>query len=582
MRRIGTRLFLFGCVLSLGLSFSTARAAITAVGDVSPEDPSKWGGPPICYIGKTGYGSVTINAGSDISSFGAVIGDASGAIGLVTIAGDGSTWTNSGIAVGSFGSGMLNITGGGVVSTRFPPTIDCAIGMNSGSTGVVTVTGTGSKWNDDGSLYIGRLGNGLLRLSNGGEVVVSAATYVAYGSGSTGAIEFGPGGGTLTTQSLFASPAQFAGTGTVSTRGLVTDTELVFDSTTSLVQTLRWSGSAQDIVVSVDLGTAPSANGDLGAGWRSTGSLIIQSGTSVVSSSGYLGYLPGSTGVATIEGPGTTWTNSGTLHVGRSGNGTLNISGGACVFASEAYLGYDTDSSGRVNFGTGGGTLTANSLFASPHQMAGTGTINARGLVSDTPLVFDSFASLSQSLMWNQSGQNVTVNLDMASDPSANGVLGSGWRSNGSLAIQGGIVVASSLGYLGYGTGAIGVATVSGTSSNWTISDGIYTGHNGTGTLSIVNGGTVTDKYGYIGYNSGSKGEVTVDGTGSKWDSSKRLNVGGSGYGLLHITNGGAVTSQVGGDIGCNIDSTGEVTVDGIGSMWSVGGLNVGTYGSGA
>ena len=46
---------------------------------------------------------------------------------------------------------------------------------------------------------------------------------------------------------------------------------------------------------------------------------------------GYIGTVSGSTGVVTVAGTGSTWTNSGDLYVGNSGNGTLNITGGGAV-----------------------------------------------------------------------------------------------------------------------------------------------------------------------------------------------------------------------------------------------------------
>ena len=55
--------------------------------------------------------------------------------------------------------------------------------------------------------------------------------------------------------------------------------------------------------------------------------------------------------------------------------------------------------------------------------MAGTGTINARGLVSDIDLAFNSTHGLAQTITFNSlSGQNVAINLDM-SNPANNGAL---------------------------------------------------------------------------------------------------------------------------------------------------------------
>ena len=50
-------------------------------------------------------------------------------------------------------------------------------------------------------------------------------------------------------------------------------------------------------------------------------------------SAGRSALLPGSTGAATVDGAGSTWTNSGALYVGNSGTGTLTIRNGGGVSA---------------------------------------------------------------------------------------------------------------------------------------------------------------------------------------------------------------------------------------------------------
>ena len=77
---------------------------------------------------------------------------------------------------------------------------------------------------------------------------------------------FGVNGGTLTTNSLYAAPTQFAGPGTINTRGLVADADLRFDSSHPVIQTLYFPGSGQNVAVNLDMGSNPAANGDLGAG----------------------------------------------------------------------------------------------------------------------------------------------------------------------------------------------------------------------------------------------------------------------------------------------------------------------------
>ena len=160
----------------------------------------------------------------------------------------------------------------------------------------------------------------------------------------------------------------------------------------------------------------------------------------------------------------------------------------------------------------------------------------------DLDLVFDSTASLKQTLTFNRPGQNITVNLDLASDPSSNGSLGVG---NGSLTIRNGVVVNSARGYIGAFASATGVATVDGPGSSWT-AGGLYVGSGGgNGALNITGGGSVSGG-GDIGYATGSKGVVTVDGAGSSWTGAG-LGVGsGGGNGTLNITGGGSVSNSLG------------------------------------
>jgi hypothetical protein len=50
--------------LSAVVPISLARADITPTGDVSPSNPSGWGGTTTGYIGDTASGTLTVNGGS--------------------------------------------------------------------------------------------------------------------------------------------------------------------------------------------------------------------------------------------------------------------------------------------------------------------------------------------------------------------------------------------------------------------------------------------------------------------------------------------------------------------------------------
>ena len=84
----------------------------------------------------------------------------------------------------------------------------------------------------------------------------------------------------------------------------------------------------------------------------------------------------------------------------------------------------------------------------------------------------------------------------------------------------------------------------------------------GVGTLT-VNGGSVSDNYGYLGYGAGSNGMATI--TSGTWSNSYRLDVGNQGAGTLTLADSGVVTVQ---------DGMGTVTL--ARSAGSVGVLNLG------
>ena len=269
----------------------------------------------------------------------------------MTVDGAGSTWNTgyNGLYVGYSGSGNLSITHGG------------AVGSSSSVHRLqYRFVGHGHRrrrrldLDQCGDLYVGYSGAGTLNITNGGSVSVAGATYVAPDTGSTGAINFGASGGTLTTRSLYASPTQLTGTGTINACGLVSDVNLVFDSTHGLSQTVPGFGS---IAVNLDMSNS-SNDGDLGAGYQGAGSLTIQNGLAVTSTNGYLGYKSGSSGTATVDGParcGTPATTSmSATPAAESSRSPMAATSPIATY--DSYVGYNSGSSGTVTVDGAGST----------------------------------------------------------------------------------------------------------------------------------------------------------------------------------------------------------------------------------
>ena len=560
---------------AVGCAGGTSFATVTGTGDVEPGNTPKWSPSTTGYVGNSADGDVSVDGGSTLQTLLAFVGYQAGVTGTVAVDGPGSVWTvrsagrfiNGDTEIGHAGTGVLTITNGAQVND-----LQTYLAEVSGSTGIVTVDGFGSLLTA-GFLNVGYAGTGTLNITNGG-TVNAAKTFVAPNSGAVGTINFGANGGTLTATTLYASPTQVTGTGTINTQGLVSDGDLVFDAARGPIQTLSWNDPGQRVTVNL----SQAWQSDLGAGYVGRGSLTISDGVTVSCTEGSLGYGAGSTGTAMVSGAGSTWkiVNAGSLYVGYSGIGVLNITGGAAVtVAKAAYVAPNNGSTGAISFGAGGGTLTAGALYASPSQVTGVGTINANGLVTDGDFVVDAMHGMSPTLTWSGPGQNVTVNVTWGTMSD----LGVGYLSRGTLTIQN-TTLNSAAGYLGYKGGAVGTATVSGAGSTWASYE-VYIGYSGTGVLNISNGARVSSG-GYIGYNTGSTGTVTVDGAGSTWTGSDELYVGYQGTGALMITNGGTVVSDF-GHVGYDDNgsagpaATGTVTVDGPASAWSnTGDLNIG------
>jgi T5SS/PEP-CTERM-associated repeat protein len=144
----------------------------------------------------------------------------------------------------------------------------------------------------------------------------------------------------------------------------------------------------------------------------------------------------------------------------------------------------------------------------------------------------------------------------------------------GSLTItSGGTVNNIGIGYISYTANAAGsFVNVSGPNSIWTNTQGPYVGYFTGGSLFIGSGGVVTDDhFGDIGFLAGSFGVVQV--VGGTWNNGTGTNtgtviVGLGGIGDLFILNGGTVT-DTSGVIGRDPLSSGTVTVDGAGSIWT-------------
>ena len=403
----------------------------------------------------------------------------------------------------------------------------------TGATGSVSVSGPGAVWNCGSAICAGYYGPGMLSITSGGAVSDISATV----GGSEGT----------------------AGTGTVTVDGTNSKWTNLGGLTVGYGArgTLNISNGA-----SVTAGTgSPSYIGYLNGVSASPSVVSVRSGGALSTGTAYISSPApptvsnlGGTGDVSIDGAGSSWTIGGAssyLYVGGYGNGTLNITNGATVYNTAGtgaygatFVGGNPDWIGTINFGSAGGTLATRTLFASPSQVTGTGAIDTNGLVTDANLVFNSPASLTQSVPFGTTSVNLSPTAGTFTG------LGVGWRGTGTLTINNGQTVSSAAAYLGVLPGSNGSATVSGSGTVWnaaTSGGAVIIGDSGAGSL-LVSGGATFDTAGLgasdpsgsevdIGNGDNTTGTMTVDGSGTKAYAYSCI-VGSGCAGTLNITNG--------------------------------------------
>ncbi|MEN6449770.1 MAG: PEP-CTERM sorting domain-containing protein [Thermoguttaceae bacterium] len=360
---------------------SVTRADSTLVysmsGDVQPSNPSTWTSSTVGYIGSSTAGSLTVTSGNLLSRC-AAIGFSTNASGTVNIVGSGSNWTNDeGISVGCNGMGQLNVIDGGVVGSMD----DCYIGQSAGSVGVVSVNGAGSKFTSgtwlwgDGCLHVGDYGSGRLDVAGGG-AVRSFASAVGCCSGSTGVVaihgtgstwtDYGSslnigesgngilnisGGGTVACTSEYGSVVGYesGGTGVVNVNGTGSTWTNVLTAVVVGLNgrgTLNISGGGNVTAQIVQVNSQSLLAIDVGAG----SSLIMVGGTKgsngTIINNGTVRVMAGASPTA-----GATFAPISALH-GWSGSGTVQTLGGVWNANAQQFTG------SAITSGTSGHTIT--------------------------------------------------------------------------------------------------------------------------------------------------------------------------------------------------------------------------------
>jgi T5SS/PEP-CTERM-associated repeat protein len=305
--------------------------------------------------------------------------------GTVTLSGSGvtvnsvatiSSAINSSVGLAETGPGALTLTGSTTLS----------YGNLSIDFGAVNVTNGGSVYeplpssaypSENGNVFVGDSGSGTLQISNGG-AVSGYSGYVGYAAGSSGLATVSGSGSSLAFISSLSIGQGGIGTMIISNGGAGSGGALYIGANAGSSGTVLVSGSG-----------STWASSYIAVGVSGSGTLQITGGGAVSGETGIIGDNAGSSGTVTVSGSGSTWSNSVALYIGDSGTGTLLISGGGNVsgatggeYYNSFYIGDVAGSSGLVTVTGSSSTLTdGGHLYIGD---AGTGTllITNGGLVS--------------------------------------------------------------------------------------------------------------------------------------------------------------------------------------------------------
>ncbi|MFG1373930.1 autotransporter domain-containing protein [Xanthobacter oligotrophicus] len=256
------------------------------------------------------------------------------------------------------------------------------------------------------------------------------------------------------------------------------------------------------------------------------------------------------------------WNAGPVLQVGVSSEGSLTVAGGGTVSATTVQLGATATGIGTATVTGAGSSLSSTVLYSG---FLGTGTLNV-----------EDGASVSSTVTFIGGFNEGTATVTGKGSSLSSAVLYVGFLGSGTLNVEdGGSASAVTVQIGGFKDGT---ATVTGKDSSLTGSYDLYVGFQGSGTLNVENGGTVSAPTVYIG---GYKdGTVTVTGAKSSL-SGDTLYVGFKDAGTLNVEDGGsasASTIYIGydkGGIGTGT-GTGIATVTGSGSSLSGDTLYVG------
>ncbi len=292
-------------------------------------------------LGDNGVGNLGITAGGQVVSGFTYLANGANATGFVTLSGANSTWTVLGqFFVGSLGFGNLSVTGGALLSS-----INTDLAENVGSVGNVIISGNNSRWLNAGQLLIGNSGNATLTINNGGNVTGgSGASQIGEQEGSNGTVNLSGSTSRWNTHGVLYVGSGGAGTLNVSSGANVTSTQAYVSA----------AANATGTVFLTDNGTTWTSTGSVAVGFLGPANFTVTSGALATTPNVTLGQFAGGAG-SVLVASNATWNCNGALVVGSTGSANLTIGDGGKMFDANATVGFGANATGIVRVVGAGG-----------------------------------------------------------------------------------------------------------------------------------------------------------------------------------------------------------------------------------
>ncbi len=369
-------------------------------------------------IGASGGGGLMLSGGAAVASQGTVdvVSGTGGNAAVLSVSGAGSAWTSNGeLVVGQLGSaGALIVQNHGSLISGVGGTVGKGLVIaDSGGSGSVSVTGTGSRLNNAGQFVIGNSGLGSLMIGAGGAVqttrpgatLATPSADIAAGTGSDGSSV--SVNGTGSTWQVFG-PLVVGGAGfgslAVSAGGTVTADQL---------DEGEFATGAAGVSV-IGKGSSMRLTGQLTVGDGASAELSILNGGTVTAVNASIATHRGATGNVDIEGVGSHLDIANDLTIGVAGVGVLTLGAGTELTVVNNLV---VGANGVLN--QFGGVIDPSTItIVAGGRQGGHGTTTASVEISNAGTLFASsgIETVNTPLITAPSGKSGVLEIDAVGD----------------------------------------------------------------------------------------------------------------------------------------------------------------------